>query len=267
MRENECGIYVNADDWGRSLEETDLILKLGRMDRLSAASAMVFMADSERAAGLAGECPFEIGLHLNFSESFSALPEDSEISIRLERVKKYLTANKGNYLRPALGLREDFEFLVEKQIEEFVRLYGYQPTKFDGHLHMHLSSSAFLAIWSILSPGSLIRRHFTFEQGEKSVFNRAYRGFFDRILRQRFSIWDGMYSLQDALRDNKLPSLIDRAETSGIELMIHPIFETEIGFLFGEEFPDSLTQRLIRRPGKWPVNLDRGANTGISGGN
>lgn len=260
MREKDIGVYVNADDWGRSREETDLISDLGRLERLSAASAMVFMKDSERAASLASESPFEIGLHLNFSESFTGISSDSEISQRLERVKKYLTTSKANYLKPALRLRDDFSVLIEKQVEEFVRLYGFYPRKFDGHLHMHLSFNGFLAIRSKLPTGSLVRRHFTFEKGEKSVFNRTYRRFFDRILDKRFFLWDGMYALQDLLRDGQLERLIARKSDSGIELMIHPIFETEIEFLFADVFPEYLSSRIIRRPEKWPSRLDRKKN-------
>ena len=65
-------LIVNADDWGRDAETTDRIFECVVPGAVSSVSAMVFMQDSERAAGIAREHGIEAGLHLNFTTPFSA---------------------------------------------------------------------------------------------------------------------------------------------------------------------------------------------------
>jgi len=65
-------LIINADDWGLDRSTTDRILECANRRVISSASGMVFMEDSERAAGLAREHRIDIGLHLNLTEAFSA---------------------------------------------------------------------------------------------------------------------------------------------------------------------------------------------------
>src|SRR5262245_43199918 len=65
-------LIVNADDWGRDRRTTDAILDGVHCGAVSAVSAMVFMADSERAAAVASERGLDAGLHLNLTTSLSA---------------------------------------------------------------------------------------------------------------------------------------------------------------------------------------------------
>jgi predicted glycoside hydrolase/deacetylase ChbG (UPF0249 family) len=46
-------LIINADDWGRSPAETDAALDCFSNGRITSVTAMVFMADSKRAADLA----------------------------------------------------------------------------------------------------------------------------------------------------------------------------------------------------------------------
>ena len=64
-------LIINADDFGRSVAETDAALRCYIAGRITSVSAMVFMADSERAAELAKENELDVGLHLNFTERFT----------------------------------------------------------------------------------------------------------------------------------------------------------------------------------------------------
>ncbi len=65
-------LIVNGDDFGPSAAETDAALRCYRSARLTSVSAMVFMADSERAADLARENELDVGLHLNFTDRFTS---------------------------------------------------------------------------------------------------------------------------------------------------------------------------------------------------
>ena len=64
-------LIINADDWGRSRAETDAALRCYQGGRITSVSAMVFMADSERASELAKENELDMGLHLSFSEELT----------------------------------------------------------------------------------------------------------------------------------------------------------------------------------------------------
>ena len=64
-------LIINADDWGRSVAETDAALRCYKEGRITSVSAMVFMEDSERAAELAKENELDVGLHLNFTDRFT----------------------------------------------------------------------------------------------------------------------------------------------------------------------------------------------------
>ena len=55
-------LIINADDWGRSVAETDAAFQCYTKGRVTSVSAMVFMADSERAAELAKENELDGGL-------------------------------------------------------------------------------------------------------------------------------------------------------------------------------------------------------------
>src|SRR5580704_8891452 len=60
-------LILNADDWGRDRETTERIFDCVRRGTVSSVSAMVFMQDSERAAGIAREANVDAGLHMNFT--------------------------------------------------------------------------------------------------------------------------------------------------------------------------------------------------------
>ncbi len=83
-------LIVNADDWGRSIAETDAALKCFKKGRITSVSAMVFMADSERAAELAKANCVTAGLHLNFSEPFTARNSPEELSHCQNRLVRFL---------------------------------------------------------------------------------------------------------------------------------------------------------------------------------
>ena len=64
-------LIINADDWGRSLVETDAVLRCYQEGRITSVSAMVFMEDSERAAELAKDNELDVVLHVNFAGVFT----------------------------------------------------------------------------------------------------------------------------------------------------------------------------------------------------
>jgi chitin disaccharide deacetylase len=227
-------LIINADDWGRSVAETDAALRCYKEARITSASAMVFMEDSERAAELAKENDLDVGLHLNFTEPFTGGHYLAELGEQHARTIRYLVGNKYDQLVCNPFLRSAFSYLYEAQSEEFARLFGKPPSHIDGHHHMHLCANL---LFSDLIPASTkLRRNFSFWPGEKSIVNRTYRSLVDRWLARRYQLPDYFFDLTQCIQQKKLDRLTALAKSSNVELMTHPIVASEAAFLMGHEF-------------------------------
>jgi chitin disaccharide deacetylase len=231
-------IIVNADDWGRSLLETDAALACYERGRITSASAMVFMEDSERAARVANDCGIDMGLHVNLIQRFSREPADGRLAQRHERVIRFLGCHKYACLLYNPMLRHDFRYVYQAQLDEFVRLYGRPPSHIDGHHHQHLCTNMLLD--GIIEPGQKVRRSFHFWPGEKGLANRAYRKAVDRWLARRYRMTDYFFALRQCASPARLLRVIDAAQTGVVEIMAHPGNADEYGFLMGEAFSTSL---------------------------
>jgi predicted glycoside hydrolase/deacetylase ChbG (UPF0249 family) len=166
-------LTVNADDWGRSRAETNAALHCHGKKRITSVSAMVFMADSERAAALAQENGIDVGLHLNFSEQFTDDRASATLVDSHRKISSFLTRNKYSQLLYNPLLREAFAYSCRAQLEEFIRLFDRPPSHMDGHHHLHLCANVVLG--DTIPKGMKIRRHFSFWPKEKSLLNRTYR--------------------------------------------------------------------------------------------
>jgi predicted glycoside hydrolase/deacetylase ChbG (UPF0249 family) len=226
-------LIVNADDWGHDQETTQRTLECVRCGAVSSVSAMVFMEDSERAAGMAREHGVDAGLHLNFTGQFSAANCSTRLLEHQQAVAKYLKRNpfaRGIY-NPWLAA--SFEYLVAAQIEEFTRLYGASPERIDGHHHMHLSANVLLG--GLLPPGKIVRRHFSHESGEKFLRNGIFRWVTDAILTRRYRATDYLFSIIPLEPQPRLQQIFALAERSVVEVETHPVDPGEYRFLAGGE--------------------------------
>lgn len=227
-------LAVNADDWGRSRAETDAALQCHRRNRITSVSAMVFMNDSERAAALAKESHIDAGLHLNFSEPFSG-DLDSAILVQSHRqISAFLTRNKYAQLLYNPLLRKAFIYSCRAQIDEFARLYDRLPSRVDGHHHLHLCANVVLD--DVIPPGMKVRRHFSFWPREKSFLNRGYRSFVNWWLARKYQLADYFFDLTQCIEEKKFHRVKKLARTSNVELMAHPIIQSEIEYLMSDTF-------------------------------
>jgi hypothetical protein len=230
---NPAEVIVNADDWGNDTETTDRILDCYRAESVSSVSAMVFMADSERAAEIARQESIDAGLHLNFTTEFSA----AQISSRLfEHQQEIARTLNGNRLAQALyhpRLTASFEYVVKAQIEEFARLYGGIPDRFDGHHHMHLCANVICQ--KLLPARSIVRRNLSFGPGEKRMANRLYRQIQDRRLAQRYHLADYFFDLRPVVPSARLERIFALGRSFNVELETHPIRDAEYRFLMSGE--------------------------------
>ena len=153
-------LIVNADDLGRSREETDATLACYSRGRISSTSAMVFMIDSERAAELATDAGIPTGIHLNLSERLTASDVPTSLRASHDRICTFLRRSKYSSIVYNPFLIRDFSTMVGAQFGEFRRLYGCDPAHVDGHQHMHLATNV---LWQRLLPeGVRVRRSFSF---------------------------------------------------------------------------------------------------------
>ncbi|MCB1097955.1 MAG: ChbG/HpnK family deacetylase [Verrucomicrobiae bacterium] len=231
-------LIVNADDWGGWHSATDAALKYFSKGIVTSASAMVFMEDSERAAGLAKENGLSTGLHLNFTQAFTGIAVNKQLERALRATSKYLCSSRLASLVYNPFLHASFSRLCAAQIEEYRRLYGTEPTHINGHQHMHLCMNVIIS--GFLPRGAIVRRNFTFRKGEKSFLNRAYRDILDARLSRHHTLTDQFYSLKSAIEHRRLSAILEASKTNSVELMTHPEWVIESQFLDDPENESAL---------------------------
>lgn len=245
-------LIINADDWGRDRETTDRTLDCVLRGTVSSVSAMVLMEDSERAAAVAQERGIDAGLHLNFTAQFSAPNCPARLCEHQQAIASCMLRRRLNRVVFHPGLVTSFEYVVAAQLEEFHRLYGSDPKRIDGHHHMHLCTNVLLG--RLLPAGTVVRRNFSFEIGEKGFVNRLYRKAVDRRLAQRHRLVDSFFSLQPLEPRARLERILSLASESVVEVETHPVETDEYRFLTGGEmarlardFPIALSFAVGRR--------------------
>ena len=224
-------LVVNADDWGMDRDTTERSFDCIRCRSVSAVSAMVFMKDSERAAAIARDHEVDAGLHLNFTTPFSAAGASLRLIAHQERLTWYLRSHRYAQVVPHPGLTSSFDYVVRSQFEEFARLYGTAPNRIDGHHHMHLCANVVLR--NLLPIGTIVRRNFSFQAGEKWLGNRIYRQFIDGILRRRHQLVDYLFTLPPLEPIDRLHRIFDLARQFLVEVEAHPVNPEEYRFLMG----------------------------------
>lgn len=226
-------LIINADDWGLDRQTTDRILDCARMRRISSASAMVFMEDSERAAALSREAGMITGLHLNFTTPFSAMGCPKEVAERQRKIVASLRRHRfsGALYHPVL--QRHFEYVAAAQLDEFQRLYGAPAARLDGHHHMHLCPNV---LWAGLLPaGTTVRRSFSFGRSEKGPLNRFYRSLVDRILARRHVLTDFFFALAPLEPATRLQGIFSLASSVAVEVETHPAEPEEYKFLMSDD--------------------------------
>lgn len=239
-------LIINADDWGHDFLTTDRTLDCLLRGTVSSVSAMVFMQDSERSAAVAWERGIDAGLHLNLTAPFTSPRCPSRLAERQTDIALYLRRNR---FAPVLFnplLAGSFEYVVRAQVEEYGRLYGALPERIDGHHHMHLCANV---IWGGLLPsGTTVRRNFSFQPGEKGLWNRLYRQAVDYMLARHHRMTDYFLSLAPFDPLDRLQKVFSLAQRHVVEVETHPVNAHEYRFLAGGEiFRHSRELRIASR--------------------
>lgn len=227
-------LIITADDLGGNRAATDNTILCFKNRRITSASAMMFMADSQRAAELALEHGLEAGLHLNFTIKFNGSVKSSKLCECQQRIVSFLSTYKYCSILYNPFLKRDFHYVYSAQYEEYVRLYKKVPTHIDGHHHMHLSTN--MLADRLIPRGSKVRRSFTFSSGEKSIFNRFYRYTVDMILMRRYTCTDYFFSIWPPWQTERLRRIVNLAKSRNVELMVHPERKKEFEYLMTDEY-------------------------------
>jgi chitin disaccharide deacetylase len=222
-------LIINADDWGIDSETTDRIFDCVRCGSVSSASAMVFMADSQRAADLAREYRIDTGLHLNLTTPFTAPRVSERLMHHQQLLMRFLRGNRFARMVFHPALHESFKYVVAAQLEEFGRLLGAEPKHMDGHHHMHLCANVLFG--DLLPEDIAIRRNFTFQVGEKGITNRLLRKIIDNKLAREHRIADFFFSLPPLRPIERLERIVRLAKKYVVEVETHPANLEEYKFL------------------------------------
>src|SRR4030067_210846 len=198
-------LIVNADDLGLNRIATDNIITCFKEGRITSATAMMFMEDSERAATVAQASGIDVGLHINLVERFTAHATSPRLRESQERIIRYLKKSRFAFMIYNPFLRNDFRYVYQTQFDEFLKMFDQAPSHLDGHQHMHLASN--MIIDTIVQPGNIIRRNFYFFPKEKSVLNRYYRFAMDWWLSKKYRITDYFFSLSQNMARNRFKRL------------------------------------------------------------
>ena len=231
-------IIVNADDWGRSRAETDAALACYRAGSISSATAMVFMQDSERGADLANEAGIDVGLHLNLTQQFSGSVRTGSLQESHGRIAGFLNLGKYAPLLYHPGLRAEFRSVFQAQLEEFVRLFGHQPSHVDGHRHQHLCMNMLMD--GVIPSGTKVRRSFYFWPNEKGLIKRGYHGLVDNLLARRYRMTDYFFALSQSIRGDRMKRVMALAQHANVEVMTHPANQVEYDYLLSGKYLDQL---------------------------
>lgn len=227
-------LIITADDYGISRHSTDCIYKCFSGKRITSASAMVFMEDSERAASLSSQSIMEVGLHLNFTQPFNACNLSTKLREHQNRIIAYLAKHKLAQILYNPLLTDSFNYLFLSQQAEFMRLYGSSPDFYNGHHHMHLSANVLLS--EMIPKGVRVRRTFTFDRGEKDLFNRIYRYILNRWVSRRFISTDSLFNIAPVRNHERIRNIFNRSGNEIVEIEVHPVKSEEIEFLFSDQY-------------------------------
>lgn len=227
-------LIINADDFGRDAASTDNALECYRKGVVTSVSAMVFMADSKRAAEYAIQTDIESGLHLNLTMPFDGPKLSARLMEYHSSIARYLCLGKWAQVFYNPFLKRYFSYVFRAQYEEYCCLYGKKPLKIDGHRHMHLCMN--MIVNREIPVGTPVRRSFTFRPGEKSVHNLLYRRLIDAWINRHFKCLDLFYSIDPVEDEPRLRAILSLARSFNVELMVHPASAKQYALLMSGVF-------------------------------
>jgi predicted glycoside hydrolase/deacetylase ChbG (UPF0249 family) len=212
-------LIVNADDLGGNRLATDRILAGYRAQVLTSATAMMHMADSERAATLGREAGLPTGLHLNLTQPYDDPSVPAAVAARQLRVTEFLADPAARRMRFSPRMVAVIRHVITDQLEAFAGLFGHEPTHLDGHNHAHLNPTALLAL-----PRGIPCRP-AYRDRARSGLRLLPLALRNRLLSARHPGPDQFFALEaihPQLTGDGVDHALDLARRSTVEIMAHP---------------------------------------------
>ena len=237
-------LIVNADDYGATAVTSDSILECMLAGAVTSTTAMVFMSHSAVAAGNARKSGINaIGLHLNFTEPFDAPDVPADVRQRQAALCRHfapLARRRWTYsVKPSL--RHAIRDCIDDQVREFLRLYGHEPTHFDGHHHAELCPDIFLS-----------SRFPPFARGRRAPVPRQSRGAMRLLRAVRQAAVTRRIITTDVILDFAAihPTLggeglqvLDSVRHSTVEILCHPGVDNERQLLLTDGWRSVVSSR------------------------
>jgi predicted glycoside hydrolase/deacetylase ChbG (UPF0249 family) len=241
-------LVVNADDWGGFREGTDAIEACFAIGAVSSTTAMVHMADSQRAAELARERERPTGLHLNLTQPYDAAVVPAPVRERQLRLCAHFRAlhRRRWTLSPDPRVHRLLADGIRDQLEEFHERYGHEPTHVDSHHHVHVCPDVFLS--RALCTGTRVRQALSFApgaspRGARGLAKGLARRAKQELLARRFLTTERFWCAGELSDGDGAVPIADAAAYAAnhsIEIMVHPSFESDIAVLRSEAWLEAL---------------------------
>lgn len=212
-------LIVNADDLGGNPLATDRIVAGFGARVLTSATAMMYMADSERAATLAREAGLPTGLHLNFTQAYDDPAVPASAAARQRRVTEFMADPRVRRMTFSPPMVSVIRRVIADQLEAFRRLFGTEPTHLDGHNHAHLNPTALLTL-----PRGMPCRP-GYHDPSRQGLRRLPWALRDRLLSARHPVPDYFFALagiHPQLGGEGVERALGLAQSSTVEIMAHP---------------------------------------------
>jgi predicted glycoside hydrolase/deacetylase ChbG (UPF0249 family) len=227
-------MIVNADDWGGFREGTDAIDECFRIRAITSTTAMVHMRDSRRAAQLALERGWPVGLHLNLTQPFDAPGVEPPVRARQRRLCAHfaLLARRRWLPSPDPRVHALIADGIRDQLEQFTALYGAEPTHVDSHQHVHVCPDVFLS--RALSHGTRVRQTISPSPSAAPNGTTFVRAVKHRLLARRFLTTSRFWAASELSPSRDAVPLATAVAVSrerSVEVMVHPSFERELEVL------------------------------------
>lgn len=235
-------LIVNADDFGYNEMATDKIAETFRAGRITSATAMVYMRDSDRAAEVAREIGLPCGLHINFTEPFDDPNVPAELRARhFDMVRKFggpsfvHRSRRWTYDRK---LREPVGRCIAEQLQRFEALYGGPPTHVDGHMHVQVCPN--IGLSPAIPAGMKMRNALGMPPLASGAMSRLVALRQRIILRKRLSTsyFLNITDLHPDYLEGGVKKRLGLARQTSVELMAHPGFCHEYTILMDPEWED-----------------------------
>lgn len=238
-------LIVSANDWGGNARSTDAIAECFLSHRITTATAMVYMADSERAATVAHAGDWSMGLHLNLTQRFDSTVTPPDVRERQARVVRHFASLRlRRWTASPLAWRL-VEESVNDQLQRFRVLYDHEPTHVDGHNHVQACPDVFLS--------RALGRHTPLRGAQTPAGRRRSPGNLVRaarttLVRRRFVTPDYFFSIRNihpAFGGVGLTRVLELADHASVEIMVHPGFPDEHRLLMSDSWRSVLSSRRL----------------------